>query len=106
MIGKHVRITIDGKRPATEGFEEREMGTVTFNNKYVSFREILCRFQRLLTSRGLNRNIALLLVENGWASVVRHRKDDEDRSPIYDELLAAEETYVLFVLGYFLHLKY
>lgn len=46
-----------------------------------------------LTSYYSNRNIALLLVENGLASVVRHRKDDEDRSPIYDELLAAEETY-------------
>lgn len=37
-------------------------------------------------------------MENGWASVVRHRKDDEDRSPIYDELLAAEETYVSPIL--------
>ncbi|RPB05282.1 hypothetical protein L873DRAFT_1663782 [Choiromyces venosus 120613-1] len=70
LIGKHVIIIIDGKRPATEGYEEREMATVTFNNK----------------------NVALLLVENGWASVIRHRREDEDRSPIYDELLAAEEA--------------
>ena len=33
-----------------------------------------------------------MLVENGYASVIRHRMDDTDRSPIYDELLAAEET--------------
>ena len=46
------------------------MATVTFNNK----------------------NIALLLVESGYASVIRHRREDEDRSPIWDELLAAEET--------------
>jgi hypothetical protein len=39
----------------------------------------------------------LLLVENGWTSVIRHRKDDEDRSPIYDELLAAEEAYVFII---------
>ena len=70
LIGKHVKVTIDGKRPAQENFEEREMATVVFNDK----------------------NIALLLVENGYASVIRHRRDDEDRSPIYDELLAAEET--------------
>jgi staphylococcal nuclease domain-containing protein 1 len=38
-----------------------------------------------------NQNIALLLVENGWASVIRHRRDDADRSPIYDELLIAEQ---------------
>ncbi|KAH0553197.1 hypothetical protein GP486_006627 [Trichoglossum hirsutum] len=70
LIGKHVKVTIDGKRPAQENFEEREMATVVFNDK----------------------NVALLLVENGYASVIRHRRDDEDRSPIYDELLAAEEV--------------
>ncbi|KAF2155111.1 hypothetical protein K461DRAFT_326888 [Myriangium duriaei CBS 260.36] len=70
LIGKHVRVVIDGKRPATEGYDEREMATVNFNQK----------------------NVGLLLVENGYASVIRHRMDDTDRSPIYDELLAAEET--------------
>ncbi|KAK6540754.1 hypothetical protein TWF694_008145 [Orbilia ellipsospora] len=68
LIGKHVHVTIDGKRPATEGFEEREMATVTLNNK----------------------NIALELIENGLATVIHHRRDDEDRSPIWDNLKAAE----------------
>ncbi|KAI9804408.1 MAG: hypothetical protein M1825_001307 [Sarcosagium campestre] len=68
LIGKSVRVNIDAKRPAQDGFEEREMATVTLNNK----------------------NVALLLVEEGWVSVIRHRRDDEDRSQIYDELLAAE----------------
>ncbi|KAI9676051.1 MAG: hypothetical protein M1817_000794 [Caeruleum heppii] len=70
LIGKNVRVTIDAKRPAQDGFQEREMATITHNNQ----------------------NVALVLVENGWASVIRHRKTDEDRSPIYDELLAAEEA--------------
>jgi len=70
LIGKHVKITIDGKRPATEGYDEREMATVSSNNK----------------------NVALMLVESGYASVIRHRMDDTDRSPLYDELLAAEEA--------------
>lgn len=70
LIGKHVKVTIDGKRPATEGYDEREMATVSNNNK----------------------NVALMLVENGYASVIRHRMDDPDRSPLYDELLAAEEA--------------
>ncbi|KAI9884064.1 MAG: sedoheptulose-7-phosphate:D-glyceraldehyde-3- phosphate transaldolase [Watsoniomyces obsoletus] len=70
VIGKHVSVQIDATRPATEGFEAREMATVTFQNK----------------------NVALMMVENGWASVIRHRRDDDDRSPIYDELLAAEEA--------------
>ncbi|KAG6001932.1 hypothetical protein E4U21_003648 [Claviceps maximensis] len=69
LIGKHVKISIDGKRPASEGFEAKEVATVTEKGK----------------------NIALLLVEAGWASVIRHRKDDTDRASNYDELLAAQE---------------
>ncbi|EXJ79829.1 hypothetical protein A1O3_08114 [Capronia epimyces CBS 606.96] len=70
LIGKHVKVTIDGKKPASEGFEEREVATVTLNGK----------------------NIALALVEAGYASVIRHRRDDDDRSPDYDALLLAEES--------------
>lgn len=70
LIGKHVLFHVDGKRPATEGYDEREMATVTFQGK----------------------NIGLLLVENGLASVIRHRQDDTDRSPIYDDLLLAESA--------------
>ncbi|KAF2398049.1 hypothetical protein EJ06DRAFT_583878 [Trichodelitschia bisporula] len=69
LIGKHVKVHIDGKRAATEGYEEREMATVTFGGK----------------------NVGLMLVENGLASVIRHRADDADRSPIYDDLLLAEQ---------------
>ncbi|KAF2673895.1 hypothetical protein BT63DRAFT_383949 [Microthyrium microscopicum] len=69
LIGKHVKCKIDGKRAATEGYEEREMATVTATGK----------------------NVALLLVENGFASVIRHRHDDPDRSPVYDDLLQAEQ---------------
>ena len=54
LIGKHVRVTIDGKKAATEGFEERDVVTVVINNK----------------------NVALQLVEAGYASVIRHRRDD------------------------------
>ncbi|KAL9048348.1 MAG: hypothetical protein Q9162_007767 [Coniocarpon cinnabarinum] len=70
LIGKHVKISTDGKRAATEGFDEREMVTVANNN----------------------RNVALDLVTEGYASVLRHKMDDTDRSPIYDDLLAAEAT--------------
>ncbi|GAO13505.1 uncharacterized protein UV8b_05773 [Ustilaginoidea virens] len=69
LIGKHVKISIDGKKPASEGFEAKEVATVTEKGK----------------------NIALLLIESGWASVIRHRKDDTDRAANYDELLAAQE---------------
>lgn len=53
LIGKHVKIVVDGRKAATEGFEEQDAVTVTLNNK----------------------NIALQLVEAGYASVVRHGKD-------------------------------
>ncbi|KAL8741746.1 MAG: hypothetical protein Q9190_005680 [Brigantiaea leucoxantha] len=69
LIGKHVRLSSDGIKPPSEGFEEREVATITASGK----------------------NVALVLVESGYASVIRHRKDDTDRSPIYDDLLAAEE---------------
>jgi staphylococcal nuclease domain-containing protein 1 len=70
LIGKHVQVSVDGSKPATEGFEAREVATVTEKGK----------------------NIGLQLVQDGWASVIRHRKDDTDRAPNYDELLAAQET--------------
>ena len=71
LIGKHVRVSIDGKRPASEGYEERDVATVKTTN---------------------NVNVALMLVEAGYASVIRHRRDDDDRSPDYDALLQAEEA--------------
>ena len=70
LIGKHVKVSVDGKKPASEGYEEREVATVTHNEK----------------------NVALQLVEAGYASVIRHRRDDDDRSPDYDALLLAEEA--------------
>lgn len=39
------------------------------------------------------RNIAEQLIEKGLASVVRHRRDDEDRSPDYDKLMTAEQGF-------------
>lgn len=54
LIGKHVRVTVDGKKAASEGFEERDVVTILVNN----------------------RNLALQLVEAGYASVIRHRRDD------------------------------
>ena len=70
LIGKHVRVVTDGKREASEGFEARDMVTIFLNDK----------------------NVALQIVEAGYASIIRHRQDDLDRSPAYDDLLAAEAT--------------
>ncbi|KAJ5575712.1 Transcription factor [Penicillium sp. DV-2018c] len=68
VIAKHVMVTVNGKKPATEGYEEREVATVVQNGT----------------------NVAVALVQAGYSSVIRHRMDDTDRSPDYDALLAAE----------------
>ncbi|KAJ5981210.1 hypothetical protein N7499_001777 [Penicillium canescens] len=68
VIAKHVKVTVNGKKPANEGYEEREVATVVQGNT----------------------NVGLALVEAGYSSVIRHRMDDADRSPDYDALLAAE----------------
>ncbi|EJT70379.1 nuclease domain-containing protein 1 [Gaeumannomyces tritici R3-111a-1] len=70
VIGKHVQLTIDGSRPAEGDFEARDVATVVQGGK----------------------NVGLQLVQEGYASVIRHRKDDTDRAPNYDELLVAQET--------------
>ncbi|KAL9130145.1 MAG: hypothetical protein Q9217_001580 [Psora testacea] len=70
LIGKHVKVVTDGKKEANEGYEARDVVTIMLNDK----------------------NVALQLVEAGYASVIRHRQDDQDRSPAYDDLLAAEAT--------------
>jgi len=70
LIGKHVKVTIDGSKPATDDFEARDVATVIQGGK----------------------NIGLQLVQEGYCSVIRHRKDDTDRASNYDELLAAQET--------------
>ncbi|KAL8945044.1 MAG: hypothetical protein Q9216_000028 [Gyalolechia sp. 2 TL-2023] len=86
LIGKHIRATTDGVKPPSDGYGEREVATIIANNK----------------------NVALMLIEAGYASVIRHRKDDsqqqhpkdrrliapfaDDRSPYYDDLTAAEEA--------------
>ncbi len=69
LIGKHVKVSVDGSKAASEEFEARDVATITEKGK----------------------NINLQLIQDGWASVIRHRKDDTDRAPNYDELLAAQE---------------
>lgn len=69
LIGKNAHITIDYHKPAQDGFEARDCATVIANN----------------------HNIAEQLIVRGLASVIRHRKDDDNRSHCYDALLVAEK---------------
>ncbi|KAJ3040294.1 hypothetical protein HDV00_011174 [Rhizophlyctis rosea] len=69
LIGKRVRVTIDYVKPAEGGFEERECVTVKDGDK----------------------NISEVIISRGLADIIRHRRDDDNRSPYYDQLLIALE---------------
>lgn len=77
LVGKPVQIQVDYIKPAEAGFDERTYATVR-------------------TTTGAKEtkggNVGTLLIERGFATVVRHRRDDEDRSPHFDDLLAAEAS--------------
>ncbi|KAJ3018543.1 hypothetical protein HKX48_002822 [Thoreauomyces humboldtii] len=68
-IGKHVHVTIDYVKPAEGQFEERECATVSQGQK----------------------NLAEVLLSRGLADIIRHRRDDDNRSSHYDLLLLALE---------------
>ena len=46
----------------------------------------------IIIASPIRRNVAEQLIEKGLASTVHHRRDDEDRSPDYDKLVAAEQA--------------
>ncbi|KAK9479881.1 hypothetical protein V1514DRAFT_326729 [Lipomyces japonicus] len=76
-IGKHVKVTFLHTRPKSENFDARDIVTITL----------------IKTGNNDGIDLASLLVENGYASVIRHRKGEfEDRSPIWDELLEKESA--------------
>lgn len=72
LVGKTVKVTVDFVRPREGDYEEREAATVRYGNQ--------------------NANIAEQLIEKSLAGAVRRRRDNEDRSPGYDKLMAAEQA--------------
>ena len=62
IIGKKVQVTIDYIQPKTDQFPEKTCCTVQSNNQ----------------------NLAELLIQEGLAKTLRHRGDDENRSPHYE----------------------
>ena len=51
-----------------------------------------CNLDELTPRLALVSNIAEQLIDKGLASVVRHKRDDEDRSPDFEKLVAAEQA--------------
>ncbi|RSH91298.1 hypothetical protein EHS25_009597 [Saitozyma podzolica] len=74
LIGKTVHVLIDYVKPREGEYEERECVTVTYGAQ--------------------NTNVAEQLIEKGLATVLRHKRDDEDRSAELDKLIVAEQTAV------------
>ncbi|PSN44950.1 Nuclease domain-containing protein 1 [Blattella germanica] len=68
LIGKRVNVVIDYIQAAKENFPRKECCTVTIGGV----------------------NVAEAMVSKGYATVLRYRQDDDQRSSHYDELLAAE----------------
>ncbi|KAI9102856.1 hypothetical protein DFS34DRAFT_577116 [Phlyctochytrium arcticum] len=68
-IGKPVHVVIDYVKPAEGSYEARECATVTQGAK----------------------NVAEVVVSKGLADIIRHRRDDDNRSSQYDQLLLAHE---------------
>ncbi|CAK1588273.1 unnamed protein product [Parnassius mnemosyne] len=68
LIGKKVNVTVDYIQPAKDNFPEKTCCTVMAGST----------------------NIAEALVSKGFASVVRYRNDNDQRSSHYDKLLEAE----------------
>ncbi|CAH2103312.1 unnamed protein product [Euphydryas editha] len=68
LIGKKVNVTVDYIQPAKDNFPEKTCCTVVASGT----------------------NIAEALVSKGYATVVRYRNDNDQRSSHYDKLLEAE----------------
>ncbi|EJU04311.1 hypothetical protein DACRYDRAFT_20881 [Dacryopinax primogenitus] len=79
LIGKQVRVHVDYIRPPEGEYEERECATLRVG--------------------GGNANVAEQLIEKGLATAMRHRRDDENRSPDYDKFMAAEQAAVAAARG-------
>lgn len=85
-----MKVHVDFIRPREGDFEERECATVRYGGQNSSVYS--GSIHRASELRKLHRNIAEQLIEKGLAAAVRHKRDDEDRSPDYDKLMAAEQA--------------
>lgn len=68
MVGKRVNVVVDYVKEANEGYPEKTCCTVKAD--------------------GIN--VAEALISKGLATVLMHRGDDDNRSSVYDDLMAAQ----------------
>ncbi|EGD82979.1 hypothetical protein PTSG_03616 [Salpingoeca rosetta] len=68
LIDQTVDVKVDYVKPANNGFPAKTCCTITIGGV----------------------NVAEALISKGYATALRHREDDDARSSVYDDLLAAE----------------
>ncbi|GMM35563.1 hypothetical protein DASC09_028880 [Saccharomycopsis crataegensis] len=71
LIGKHVKLTVDGVREKSEQYDERPLVSITLSD---------------------GGDLSEQIVKAGWASVIRHRRGDDNRSQNWDILVELEKT--------------
>lgn len=79
LIGRTVSVQMDYVKPKDGDFDEREYATVR--------------------SGGKDADVGELLISRGLATVQRHKRDDEDRSPDFDRLMEAQAQAVAEAKG-------
>ncbi|KAK7207979.1 putative transcription factor [Myxozyma melibiosi] len=85
-IGKHVKVTLLHTRPKSDNFDERDIVTVELAKAPAGHS---------------SPDLATIVVEAGYATVIRHRKGEvDDRSPIWDELLEKEGAAIKAKAGF------
>ncbi|KAA1117277.1 hypothetical protein PGT21_001942 [Puccinia graminis f. sp. tritici] len=94
LIGKQVHVSIDYVRPKEGDYEAKECVTIKLPTGMYVLKCHCFPFTQILIQWGLidvwiSRNVANLLLERGYATVLRHRQG-EDRSQDYDMLMATE----------------
>ncbi|XP_053623818.1 staphylococcal nuclease domain-containing protein 1 [Plodia interpunctella] len=77
LVGKKVNVTVDYIQPAKDNFPEKICCTVITGGT----------------------NVAEALVSKGYATVVRYRNDNDQRSSHYDKLLEAEQKAIKAAIG-------
>lgn len=85
LIGKKVRVVMDYVRQPMQ--QQQQQGAAAATPAPAASNQEPRVFASVLLQD--NSNIATAIVSRGWATVVKHR-GDEERSSHYDELLAAE----------------
>jgi staphylococcal nuclease domain-containing protein 1 len=103
VIGKVVHVLVDYRKPAEGTYEAKvrrrfpsfatRINCVRTGLRYGHAKwgvRSASRSWHIPADHAMRSNVALALVERGLVNVIRHRRDDEDKSSDIDRLMQAE----------------